>query len=88
MNINKKIYVIKKDGNKQLYDGQKILNAIQKSADRALYQFTEHEKQRILEIVEEQLEYMGVSEISVLTMHSMVENALDDVTPIVAKQFL
>lgn len=87
MNINKKIYVIKKDGNKQLYDGQKILNAIQKSADRALYQFTEHEKQRILKIVEEQLEYMGVSEISVLTMHSVVENALDDVTPIVAKSY-
>lgn len=37
MNINKKIYVIKKDGNKQLYDGQKILNAIQKSADRGFH---------------------------------------------------
>ena len=59
------IYVVKKDGNKQLYNGEKILKAIQKSADRALYQFKGNEKQRVLEIVEQQISYMGVAEISV-----------------------
>lgn len=81
------IYVVKKDGNKQLYNGEKILKAIQKSADRALYQFKGNEKQRVLEIVEQQISYMGVAEISVLTMHSMVENALDKVAPVVAKSY-
>lgn len=81
------IYVIKKDGNKQPYNGKKILKAIQKSADRALYQFKGNEKQRVLEIVEQQINYMGVEEISVLTMHSMVENALDKVAPVVAKSY-
>ena len=81
------IYVVKKDGNKQPYNGEKILKAIQKSADRALYQFKGNEKQRVLEIVEQQISYMGVAEISVLTMHSMVENALDEVAPVVAKSY-
>lgn len=80
------MYVIKKDGRKQVYDPNKIIIAINKSADRALYTFTDKEIQKILELVTTQLHSMQ-DEVSVLTMHSLVENALDEVAPTVAKSY-
>lgn len=80
------MYVIKKDGRKQTYDPNKIIIAINKSADRALYTFTDMEIQKILELVTTQLHSMQ-DEVSVLTMHSLVENALDEVAPTVAKSY-
>ena len=80
------MYVIKKDGRKQAYDPNKIIIAINKSADRALYTFTDKEVQKILELVTTQLNSMQ-DEVSVLTMHSLVENALDEVAPAVAKSY-
>lgn len=80
------MYVIKKDGRKQTYDPNKIIIAINKSADRALYTFTDKEIQKILELVTTQLHSMQ-DEVSVLTMHSLVENALDEVAPTVAKSY-
>lgn len=80
------MYVIKKDGRKQDYDRNKIIVAIQKSADRALYHFSEEEIAKVLELVETQLASMQ-DEVSVLTMHSLVENALDYVAPEVAKSY-
>ena len=52
------MYVIKKDGRKQVYDPNKIIIAINKSADRALYTFTDKEIQKILELVTTQLHSM------------------------------
>lgn len=80
------MYVIKKDGRKQVYDPNKIIIAINKSADRALYTFTDKEIQKILKLVTTQLHSMQ-DEVSVLTMHSLVENALDEVAPTVAKSY-
>ena len=80
------MYVIKKDGRKQTYDPNKIIIAINKSADRALYTFTDKEIQKILELVTTQLHSMQ-DEVRVLTMHSLVENALDEVAPTVAKSY-
>ena len=78
--------VIKKDGRKQPYDSNKILVAIDKSAARALYTFKQGEKDKVLALVSRQLESMP-DEVSVLTMHSLVENALEEVAPIVAKSY-
>ena len=80
-------YIVKKDGNRQEYDRNKILTAIQKSAARVLYEFRPMEKERVLHYVEAQMEAMSVQEISVFVMHSLVENALDMVAPIVAKSY-
>lgn len=37
------IYVIKKDGTKEEFDVQKIVRAVNKSAERIMYSFTEKE---------------------------------------------
>ena len=81
------IYIVKKDGNRQEYDRNKILVAISKSAARVLYEFHPAEKERVLQYVEKQMDAMNVREFSVFVMHSLVENALDPVAPIVAKSY-
>jgi len=63
------------------------LVAISKSAARVLYEFHPAEKERVITYVEEQMDAMNVREISVFVMHSLVENALDLVAPIVAKSY-
>ncbi len=85
--LQKNICIVKKDGNKQPYNPSKILAAIQKSADRVLYHLTDEEKEQVLSHVESQIDQMGVTEISVFTMHSMVENALELVAPAVSKSY-
>lgn len=79
--------VIKKDGSRRAYDPEKILVAIRKSARRALYEFKPEEETKIIDLVKEQLNSMCVKEVSVLTMHSIVENALELVAPAVAKSY-
>ena len=37
------VYVIKKDGSKEIFNVQKVINAVGKSAYRALTKFTEEE---------------------------------------------
>lgn len=80
-------YVIKKDGNLQPFDGQKILDAVAKSAARVNYTFTPKEEQRILRLVNQQLDFMNLEKIPVVTMHQCVEIALDKVNESVAKSY-
>lgn len=47
----RKTHVIKKDGSLEDFDVQKVIDAIEKSAYRALTRFTGEEKARICEIV-------------------------------------
>lgn len=79
--------VIKKDGSRRAYDPEKILVAIRKSARRALHEFKPEEEKKIIDLVKVQLNSMCVKEVSVLTMHSIVENALELVAPAVAKSY-
>ena len=46
------IKIIKKDGNLQDFDAQKIISAVGKSASRVGYTFSEDEEQDIIEFVE------------------------------------
>ena len=41
----KTVYVIKKDGSKEAFNVQKVINAVGKSAYRALTKFTEEEEE-------------------------------------------
>ena len=43
----KTVYVIKKDGSKEAFNVQKVINAVGKSAYRALTKFTEEEIRHI-----------------------------------------
>ena len=81
------VRVIKKDGTKEKYKPEKIIIAVCKSASRALVEFTPEEKTRITDYVNETIIKMGLIEIPIVTMHALVEHALDEVNPEVAASY-
>ena len=50
------IYVIKKDGTREEFNSQKIVAAVNKSAARILYTFSDKEKEFICQFAEEHAE--------------------------------
>jgi len=79
--------VIKKDGSKEDFNVQKVIDAVGKSAYRALTKFTEEEKRRICSYVVEKVNELDESNIPIPIMHNIVESALEEVKPIVAKSY-
>ncbi len=83
----KKVYVIKKDGSKEAFNVQKVITAVGKSAYRALTKFTDAEKRQICQDVIDKVDEMEVEKIPIQVMHNIVESALEDVKPVVAKSY-
>ena len=81
------VYVIKKDGSKEAFNVQKVINAVGKSAYRALTKFTEDEERRICQFVVDKVNELDVEEIPIPIMHNIVESALEQVKPVVAKSY-
>lgn len=79
-------YIIKKDGTKEAFDASKIVKAVNKSAARVMYKFTDAELALICERAEKKAEEMGES-IPVMEMHNIVEETLDGIKPEVAKSY-
>lgn len=77
--------VIKKDGTKEPFDYQKVLNAIKKSSERVMHQITIEEKENFLASLDEIL--IDKNEITVSEIHYAVEAALEKVIPDVAKSY-
>ena len=82
--------VIKKDGTLQDYDEQKIINAVNKSASRVLYNFTNEDYGIICNSVLEEIESEDFKEdedsediVPVSAIHSIVEKVLLDKYPTV-----
>ena len=84
---DKEVYVVKKDGSKELFNVQKVITAVGKSAYRALTKFSDEEKRHICEDVIGKVNEMGLDEVPIPVMHNIVESALEDVKPIVAKSY-
>ena len=84
---SKEVYVVKKDGSKELFNVQKVITAVGKSAYRALTKFCDEEKGHICEDVIGKVNEMGLDEVPIPVMHNIVESALEDVKPIVAKSY-
>ena len=80
------IQVLKKNGNIQNFDDEKIKKAINKSATRVCIELSEEEQSKVVKIIKKRLQYNAVP-IPVSTLHNMVECALDDVNPKVAKSY-
>ena len=80
-------WVIKKDGSREAFNVQKVIDAVGKSAYRALTKFTEEEKRHICEYVIEKVEELETNEVPIPVMHNIVESALEQVKPIVAKSY-
>ena len=81
------IYVVKKDGTREKFNVDKIINAVNKSASRLLYTFTEDEKRHICEFAFSKAESLGKENIDIQDMHNIVEGALEEVNPAVAKSY-
>lgn len=84
---SREVYVVKKDGSKELFNVQKVIIAVGKSAYRALTKFTDEEKRHICEHVIDRVNEMDCDEVPIPVMHNIVESALEDVKPVVAKSY-
>ncbi len=84
---SKKVLVIKKDGSKEVFNVQKVIVAVGKSAYRALTKFTDEEKERICKNVVDKVNELDTIEVPISIMHNIVESALEQVKPIVAKSY-
>ncbi len=83
----KQVYVIKKDGSKEPFNVQKVISAVGKSAYRALTEFTDAEKRKICQYVVDKVNELNKQEIPISIMHNIVESALEQVKPVVAKSY-
>ncbi len=81
------IKVVKKDNTKEEFNVQKVINAVDKSAQRALIRFTEDEHNFICQFVESKVFHMDRDEIYISEMHNIVESALEQTNPLVAKSY-
>ncbi|HKM35024.1 MAG TPA: anaerobic ribonucleoside-triphosphate reductase [Lachnospiraceae bacterium] len=81
------VQMIKKDGSKELFNVQKVINAVGKSAYRALTKFSEEEKRHICQYVVEKVDELDQDEIPIPVMHNIVESGLEQIKPIVAKSY-
>ena len=86
--MSEKLYVIKKRGNLEVYSPEKIISAVNKSAQRVIYRdFTKAEEDEIISFVESHIRLSGQDKIPVAEMHNYVEGALDFVNPRVARSY-
>ena len=79
------IQIVKKDKSLQNFNPSKIVDAIRKSADRACVKLTQKQEAAVVDYVCKFLIEHGQEEIEVAKLHNIVENALDEVDPKVAK---
>ena len=81
------IHVIKKDGTLDPFNSEKIKVAITKSAERVMIVLTEEDKDKVVNYVEERLTEIGNDTVTIQVMHNLVESALDEFNPLVAKSY-
>ena len=81
------IKVVKKDGTLEDYNFNKIINAVNKSAERVMHVFTEEELTHLKEEVESNIRALNKDKVNILEMHNIVEDALSKVNSKVAKSY-
>lgn len=86
-NESKELFVIKKDGTKEKFDINKVINAVKKSATRVLLNFTQEQLDKICENVRKEVDACGKTDIYIQEMHNIVEEALENVVPKVCQSY-
>ena len=85
-----KLYnVIKKDGTIEPYNEQKIIDACNKAARRAMYELSDNDYAQILNDVLAKIDesYDEDTDIEIYDMHNIVESVLEEDFPTVAKMY-
>ena len=81
------VFVLKKDGSQKTFHVEKVILAVRKSAKRVLVEFTKEQEEEICKYVIAQVDALGEKELTIPTMHRIVEGALDRINPLVAKSY-
>lgn len=82
-----RVRVVKKDNSKVPFNVEKVVVAVKQSATRVMVTFTQEDIAFICRYVEQKVEEMNVPEVTIAQMHNVVEGALDQVNPKVAKSY-
>ncbi len=85
-NLNS-IIIVKKDGTKEKYNIEKVVEAIKKSATRMLVEFSDKEIKDICNFVNKSVLEMNKDEVEIAQMHNIVESALQAISPSVAESY-
>lgn len=81
------VKVIKKDGTLEDFNEKKIIKAITKSANRVMYTFKDDEYANICQLIQNEIKNQKLDKIPISLMHNLVEKALEDINPKVAKSY-
>lgn len=79
--------IIKKDGTLEQYDEQKIINACNKAARRAMVELSDSDYQIICNAVWDKLIENDLEDTEIYEMHNIVESVLEEFYPVVAKMY-
>ena len=79
--------IIKKDGTLEVYDEQKIINACNKAANRAMVELSNNDYQIICNAVWDKLVENDLENAEIFEMHNIVESVLEEHYPLVAKMY-
>ena len=79
--------IIKKDGTLENYDEQKIINACNKAARRAMIELSDQDYQIICNAVYDKLVENDLEETEIYEMHNIVESVLEEFYPLIAKMY-
>lgn len=85
-NVDKKIMIIKRNGNLEEFDPDKIKKAICASAERVMVDLTEKAQDEVVKLVKRLLGTQTTNP-TVEQLHSCTEAALEQINPLVAKSY-
>lgn len=81
------LQIIKKDGTLEQYDEQKIINACNKAARRAMVELSDSDYQIICNAVWDKMVENDLEDTEIYEMHNIVESVLEEFYPLVAKMY-
>lgn len=79
--------VIKKDGTLEEYNEQKIIDACNKAARRAMVELSDDDYKAICEAIMDRLVENDMEDTDIYDMHNIVEAVLEELYPVVAKMY-
>lgn len=79
--------LIKKDGTLEEYDEQKIINACNKAAKRAMIKLSDEDYANICKAVWDKLVENDLEDTEIYEMHNIVESVLEELQPMVARMY-
>ncbi|MBQ8668664.1 anaerobic ribonucleoside-triphosphate reductase [bacterium] len=85
--VTDSVCIVKKDGTKEQFNVEKVVNAVKKSATRMMISFSDEDTKRICDFVNKNVSDMQKNEISIWEIHNIVESALESINPRVAQSY-